>query len=254
MKMSDRRIYPDELAHFGILGMKWGKRNGPPYPIADKDHSASEKKAGWRKSLKDKIRDRDDEYRYRQATKIRRQLDGSVPGGMQIRKLGRSQYKIEPVDPNQRRKIYKNGTIVPDYKSGRDRSRETTVSDAAQYARTRERAHLSSAKHHQAEYDKLRKKSPDTILGYRSAQSGIGRNAKHYKVPFTVKDQMRIEKDHIERHRTLAKNWSAWAKTFEGPMDSLDKRDFKFAKKYAKYQHGGKLSILDRSDYIDTEQ
>lgn len=119
--MSDRRIYPDELCHYGILGMKWGKRNGPPYPLDAKDHSASEKKAGWRQSLKDKIRDRDDEYRYRQATKIRRQLDGSVPGGMQIRKLGRSQYKIEPVDPNQRRKIYKNGTIVPDYEKASEK-------------------------------------------------------------------------------------------------------------------------------------
>lgn len=127
MKMSDRRIYPDELAHFGILGMKWGKRNGPPYPLADKDHSASEKKAGWRQSLKEKIKDRDDEYRYRQATKRRKQLDGSVPGGMQIRKLGRSQYKIEPVDPNQRRKIYKNGTIVPDYEKKAGWSKSLTA-------------------------------------------------------------------------------------------------------------------------------
>lgn len=39
------------IAHHGILGMHWGKRNGPPYPLGFGDHSASEKKAGWRKSL-----------------------------------------------------------------------------------------------------------------------------------------------------------------------------------------------------------
>lgn len=41
----------DYLAHHGILGQKWGRRNGPPYPLDGSDHSASEKKAGWRKSL-----------------------------------------------------------------------------------------------------------------------------------------------------------------------------------------------------------
>lgn len=39
------------LMHHGILGQKWGKKNGPPYPLGASDHSASEKKAGWRESL-----------------------------------------------------------------------------------------------------------------------------------------------------------------------------------------------------------
>ncbi len=33
------------LVHHGIKGMKWGKRNGPPYPLDASDHSAAEKKA-----------------------------------------------------------------------------------------------------------------------------------------------------------------------------------------------------------------
>lgn len=40
-----------ELYHHGILGQRWGKKNGPPYPLGASDHSSSEKKAGWRKSL-----------------------------------------------------------------------------------------------------------------------------------------------------------------------------------------------------------
>ncbi len=31
--------------------MRWGRKNGPPYPLDGSDHSASEKKAGWKKSL-----------------------------------------------------------------------------------------------------------------------------------------------------------------------------------------------------------
>lgn len=39
------------LSHHGILGQKWGKQNGPPYPLNGSAHSSSEKKAGWQDSL-----------------------------------------------------------------------------------------------------------------------------------------------------------------------------------------------------------
>ena len=45
-------VSDDYLAHHGILGQKWGQRNGPPYPLGSGDHSVSEKRAGWQKSLR----------------------------------------------------------------------------------------------------------------------------------------------------------------------------------------------------------
>lgn len=37
----DETIY---LAHHGILGQKWGKKNGPPYPLNETQKSNAEKK------------------------------------------------------------------------------------------------------------------------------------------------------------------------------------------------------------------
>lgn len=36
--------YEEYLQHWGILGMKWGQRNGPPYPLSTSKMNSSEKK------------------------------------------------------------------------------------------------------------------------------------------------------------------------------------------------------------------
>lgn len=36
--------YEDYLQHWGILGMKWGQRNGPPYPLSSRQMNAKERR------------------------------------------------------------------------------------------------------------------------------------------------------------------------------------------------------------------
>lgn len=51
MAKGERTMNETWLAHHGIAGQRWGHRNGPPYPLHPEDHDASERKAGWKKSL-----------------------------------------------------------------------------------------------------------------------------------------------------------------------------------------------------------
>ena len=44
--------YSNYLAHHGILGQRWGKLSGPPYPLGKGDHSASEKNAASKAGIK----------------------------------------------------------------------------------------------------------------------------------------------------------------------------------------------------------
>lgn len=65
--MSNSRIFvakmreSDELKHYGIDGQKWGKRNGPPYPLANVDRSLAERRANTESESSKRMRGAFDE-------------------------------------------------------------------------------------------------------------------------------------------------------------------------------------------------
>lgn len=57
-------VSEDYLAHHGIFGQKWGKRNGPPYPLGSQGESKSHRSAEEKRLAKDARNVRDAYNRY----------------------------------------------------------------------------------------------------------------------------------------------------------------------------------------------
>lgn len=95
-----------ELYHHGIAGQKWGKRNGPPYPLSAGAHSASEKKAGWKKSLdNDGKTERKIQRLGKKYDKLVLKAEKGNPSKRLLQKMDKTQEKYEEaVGQSQKRK------------------------------------------------------------------------------------------------------------------------------------------------------
>lgn len=92
--MSMETYYKNYLKHHGIRGQRWGKKNRPPYPLSPGDHSVSEKKAGWKKSLDSKESNNDNKGEFHLTDKQKKALivagvaTAAVVGGVVLYKSG----------------------------------------------------------------------------------------------------------------------------------------------------------------------
>ena len=87
------------LTHSGVLGQRWGHRNGPPYPLKPEDHSASEKKAGWAKSLKE----------HHVAKKRKKQQKAALEKARQARTEKAKQAKLAKEFEEKRQEVLRSG-------------------------------------------------------------------------------------------------------------------------------------------------
>lgn len=87
------------LAHHGILGMSWGHRNGPPYPLDSGSHSAKEKRMGWMQSLKSKS----------EAKKKKKKQQAALDKARKARAEKAKQAKLQKEYDEKKQQILKSG-------------------------------------------------------------------------------------------------------------------------------------------------
>ena len=76
--------YTDYLQHWGILGQKWGQKNGPPYPLGSSQMSRAERRAEkkdakWARKRYDKIYSKAYKPSKKELSEAINEIDGKVP-------------------------------------------------------------------------------------------------------------------------------------------------------------------------------
>ena len=174
--------YKDYLAHHGIKNQKWGKTNGPPYPLSDDQRSSAENKANPTSMSAKRLAKLGPDNRFRnsakstttsgasEGTNLPRNATRSAAVRYEFEKSRKSQTKAEDVSEDRLKKFadkygydpYKRGQ----YKDGEEEEKKTkeksTKSSSTKTGKTAEqKAAEKAAKEAEKAAEKERKRIQD---------------------------------------------------------------------------------------------
>ncbi len=182
----------DYLMHHGILGQKWYHRNGPPYPLDAKDHSAAEKKAGWMKSLSGAIKDH----------KKKKQRTKALEKARQVRAENAKKTAEKAAYEDEKQKVLKSGKASEILKYKGDLTNQELQSAVARLDWEKRLSEIS-AKEQKTNWDKMDDlmnkvgKVTDYVNKSVNAYDAIKRATKIFDGGKDNKDKEKKERDEM---------------------------------------------------------
>lgn len=204
---------PDEnyyLEHHGILGMKWGKQNGPPYPLSDAKHDRIVKRAEKRRQriMKDpkKLYKHSDEFTVEEINDALTKID--------------ARNRIKSKIPEKKKKVK-----LSQSKKRWAKSASSLEKHASKYSQEELKAALERLSLRHQLYDKKLseierpKRAIDIGTGYIKSIYNLISGAKDYKKLFNSESN-KIKFDDKQRQKIMLK-FGEDMKYAEGPNEKI---------------------------------